>query len=113
MSIEPKVEEIRRQMVQIARDMLGGDVSFIEGARLISRLRWDAKLPEFDRDIDLFVGISSETEALPVGEERRHWAPEALIRLQPEIEKAERWAQKIGRPACKKVIDRFGPTPRQ
>ncbi len=108
MSIEPEAEAARRHIVETACDMMSGRLSFIEGARRINGLRWSAKLPEFEPDIIPFIGIDSETDALPIGEERRFWAPEALVRLQPEIDRAEQWAQDIGRAACQKLIDRFG-----
>lgn len=108
MSVGPEAAEARRQLAETARAMLAGSLSFIEGARRINELRWVAKLPDFDSDITPFVLIDSETDALPMGEVRRHWAQEALINLQPEIDRAEQWAQDFGRTACEKLIDRFG-----
>ncbi len=101
MSIEPYALTIRQKMVESARAMLDGKLSYIEGARQICRLRWDAKIPDFDADIMAFVGIDSETDALPLGDERQNWLRDSLVKLQPEIERAEAWAQGIGRSACK------------
>jgi hypothetical protein len=95
-------------MAEIAREMLRGDVSFIEGSRRINRLRSSAGLLQLDADIVPFIGIDSETDALPIGDERQHWAPDALIRLQPAIDRAEKWAKTIGTTACERLIDRFG-----
>jgi hypothetical protein len=111
MTLEPDAENARRDIAQAARDMLSGALSFIEGARLINRLRWTAKLADFDPDILPFVGIDSETDALPIGNVRQHWAPEALAKLQPEIERAEEWAQNFGRSKCQQLIDRFEAAP--
>jgi hypothetical protein len=108
MSIEPEAQDARQQIVQAARDMLSGSLSFIEGGRLITRLSWSADLPEFDPDIVPFRAIDSETDALPMRDVRQYWAPEALAKLQPEIERAEEWARDTGRPSCQKLIDRFG-----
>jgi hypothetical protein len=64
-----------------------------------------------DPDLLLFTGIDSETDALPMGADRIHWAHEALEKLKPEIEAAEKWAQELGRPTCQRLIDRFGVRP--
>ena len=97
----------RQQIVEVAKSMLAGDLSFIKGARKISRLSFAAHLRD-DPDILPFVAIDSETDTLPVDEDvRRFWAASALEKLQPEIEKAELWARKVGSDHCQKLIDRF------
>ena len=87
--------------------MMGGALSFIEGARRIHSLSFAGKL-DTDPDIDPFSGIAGDTDALPIGPERINWAQEALQRLQPEIDIAERWARELGWPYCQRLIDRFG-----
>jgi hypothetical protein len=47
-------------------------------------------------DFRPFIGIDSETEALPFGKMRAHWQPAALEALQPEIDRMETWAQQFG-----------------
>ena len=107
MSIESEVKIARRQVMETARAMLDGKLSFIEGARRISGLRWDLDVPEFDPDIIAFVAIDSETDTLPFGEVREYWQPAALAALQPEIDCSEQWAKETGGKACQSVIDRF------
>ena len=111
MSIEPESRIARRKIAEAARDMLNGALSFIEGARLICSLRGRAEVADFDPDIVVFVAIESETDTLPIGDARQHWAPEALAKLQPEINSAEKWAQEIGRAECRRLVDRFGTAP--
>ena len=89
-------------------DILDGKRSFIEGSRLIWRIGPEARLGDRDPDPTIFVGIDSETDALPVGEERKYWARDALERLQPEIERAEAWAEQYGRTACQNILRRVG-----
>jgi hypothetical protein len=101
-------ESARKKISEIARDMLDGNRSFIEGSRLIWRLGPEARLGDRDPDLTTFLGIDSETDALPVGEERKYWARDALERLQPEIERAEAWAKQYGRTACQNILRRFG-----
>ena len=110
-SLEPESDRARREITEAARGMLSGALSFIEGARLICRLRRCAELADFDPDIVAFIAIESETDTLPIGDARQHWAPEALEKLQPEIDSAEKWAQEIGRAECQRLIDRFGAAP--
>jgi hypothetical protein len=45
---------------------------------------------------------------LPVGEVRKHWATEALQRLEPEIEDATQWAKQFASAACASLLARFG-----
>jgi len=45
---------------------------------------------------------------LPIGSERSNWEPAALLRKQPEVERALAWAEAIGGlGACRNLIQRF------
>jgi hypothetical protein len=112
MTLPLKVEKARLDIVAAARFMLDGTLSFVEGARRISGARLDADLADLDEDIVPFVLIDSETDTLPFGEVRLLWAPEALARLQPDIDRAERWARDVGHVHCQKLIERFGAADR-
>src|SRR5260221_14460885 len=101
------VSGVRSQIVEIAHRLLNEKLSFLEGARQICSLRKDAEVPERDGDFDAFTVIESETDALPIGSVRQHWSEMALKDLEPEIEKAERWAREIGTGACHALIHRF------
>lgn len=109
MSVEREAEQARVKMAETAQAMLNGTLSFIEGARQIASLREQAKLNRFDPDIIPFVAIDSETDALPFGPIRRLWAPDALAKLQPEIDAAETWAKDNGAEHCQTLIGRFKP----
>jgi len=102
------VETARRRIAETARQMMRGDISFIDGARRIDRLRSSAELAASDTDIIPFIAIESETDALPNGDDSQYWAPDALMRLKPEIDSAEKWAQDIGTAAVNRLIERFG-----
>jgi hypothetical protein len=88
--------------------MRAGRLSFIEGARLICDLRGTSRLDVEDPDVQAFVVIESETDALPVGALRELWAPEALDAIQPRLAASEAWAKTIGEAACESFIRRFG-----
>jgi len=89
--------------------MLACTVPVLEGCHILSSLRWEAEVGDSDEDFDTFTAIASETDALPLGEVRRHWAPEALQRLEPEVKSATEWALPLAFPACRSVVKRFGP----
>jgi hypothetical protein len=99
--------DARESIVVAARNMLAGNQTFIEGARLIFQLSFSAQL-EQDPDILPFVGIASETDALPIGQERKLWNADALAKLQPEIDRLENWARDFGTPHCESLVGRFG-----
>src|SRR5664279_2506097 len=89
----------RSRVAALARDILTGNVDVLEAAHEIAHLRWEIEAPDNDAALDLFVGIESETDALPIGEERQHWSSEALARLEPDLQRARAWAQEISKAA--------------
>lgn len=98
----------RLDMVATARAMLRGELSFIEGARRISSLRYRVGVEDFDEDMLPFVAIDSDTDTYPFGETRLLWNSEALAKLQPEIDRSEQWAREVGHEHCKNLVERFG-----
>jgi hypothetical protein len=104
---ESEILASRRSIFNAAQDMLAGKLSYIEGARKIVAARRTARLDEWDVDVLPFVGIDSETDALPVGEMRKHWQAAALDALQPEIDQKEAWARGFGEPHCRSLVERF------
>src|SRR5262245_793466 len=99
-------DEARRAIGMTAGALLAGALSYIEGARKIVSLRFSAGL-ERDPDILPFVGIDSETDALPMGDFRYPWDPEALRELQPKIDRAEQSARELCREYCERLVKRF------
>ncbi|WP_454647509.1 hypothetical protein [Bradyrhizobium liaoningense] len=86
----------RLAIFEAAQAMLAGRLSYINGARKIRSAVFSWGLDELDADVRCFVGIDSETDALPLGDMRGYWQAAALKALQPEIDKKEAWAAKIG-----------------
>lgn len=107
MSLDLSIEQSRGKIAEAATAMLEGKMSFIEGARRICGLRFKAELSNSDPDIVPFVAIDSETDALPLGDVRQLWAPDALAKLQPEIDKAESWARSVGHSPSQNLAARF------
>lgn len=104
---ESEILAARQTILEAAQAMLAGKLSYIEGARKIVAAWWTSKLDERDADFLPFVGIASETEALPFGEMRAHWQAAALETLQPKISQSEAWAKKFGEPFCQNLVNRL------
>src|SRR6185437_7265815 len=101
-------DRARQKIATVAAAMVDGSLSYVEGARRISAVRFEADM-ENDPDVLPFVGIDSETDALPFGSVREHWKPAALMALQPQIESAQIWAEEFGRQHCLNLIGRLRP----
>lgn len=107
MSHEEYVATVRVRAAETARSMIDGNLSFLEGARVLSSLRHDAEVSDGDDDFMAFVVIDSETDDIPIGEVRQHWSIDALNKLDPEIKEAEEWARGVGFEACQSLVRRF------
>ena len=105
---EPDVSAARKRVGELASDMLKERISFIEGARELSSLRFDAAADENDVDFMVFVGIDSESDHLPIGDQKKLWSSESLLKLQPEIDETVDWAKRVGKDACISLSKRFG-----
>lgn len=108
MTHEEYVLSVRSNAVRIAAGMLAGAVPILEGCHSLAALRWQVEVGERDPDFDLFVMLSSEIDALPVGQVRALWSAEALAQLEPEIQSAIEWATRYAVPACESIVRRFG-----
>jgi len=100
--------EARKSLVATARSMLSGELSFVEGAVQVRRLKSQVGgIGNHDTDFKAFVVIESETDHLPLEAQRHLWAPEALARLEPELERTQKWAESFAPEACAKLVARF------
>jgi hypothetical protein len=64
-------------MLAIAKQFLGERLGLVQAARELLQFR-DGIEPEIGTLLDIFVGISSETDALPIGTERALWNLQTL-----------------------------------
>lgn len=107
----PYTQQCRDRIAETAQSMLKGERSYIEGSRLICDLLDRARLDRLEEPFDAFVVIESETDAVPVGERREGWHPEAKIKLAPEWLRAENYAETVGDPACREAIKWLAANP--
>lgn len=89
-----------------ALDLIEGRLSVIESARILSKLAYWTQLND-DSDLTTFVVIESETDTLPVGEVRKHWAKHALEREDVQIEKAENLYRPFAIESAHRLAERF------
>jgi|SRR5579862_1628853 len=104
---EEYVTQQRSFAASVARKVLDGDLTAIEGARILSRLD-GLDLDAEDEDLCRMRLVNDETETLPIGEVRSLWAPEALLAKAAELERAELWARQIGLESFHRFAERFG-----
>jgi hypothetical protein len=105
------VERARRAVHDVAAGILAGELTYLEGARLICAKRPFCSAAEDDPDFDAFISVLSDSDHLPVGPERRNWGEDALLRLQPEIAAAEQRAATLAKTAAQNLALRYGGTP--
>jgi len=100
--------EVHRLVAETAAGMLDGRVPFLEGVRTLTSLLDRAGVSREDDDFSIFFAVDCQTDNLPVGEVRKHWATDALERLEPEIQAATLWAKEFASGACESLVARFG-----
>jgi hypothetical protein len=100
------VEEQRREMIRVARNILNGSIGIVEGARDLTGLRFSSRA-ENDSDILVFIGIDSETDHLPIGDPRRHWDTEVLKIKDEELRSFEAQVQERAFAACRSLIGKY------
>jgi len=99
-----QIKKVRGSIVDLARKMIAGECSYIEGSRLISGLLDAARLDRHEMPFLTFVAIDSETDAIPVGRILDHWSKDAKEAHASGWGHAEDWARSVGEAACRAVL---------
>ena len=99
-----EINESRAEIRMRARQMLAGELSYIEGSQEMSRLFNEARMEILSTPYVTFVGIDSETDRFPVGVRRNGWNRAALQRLDEERLEAEVWAKALAEPLCLQIL---------
>ncbi len=98
-------------IVETLQAMLDERMPWISGAHAIYGLMSDAGLIH-DPDFAPFIGVVSETDALPIDAKLRElWNQEALLALQPRIVAKELWARQFLKPRCERLLARLNALP--
>ena len=101
------VEEQRKAMAHMARQILDGKIGIVAGARELTRLRFPSRA-ESDSDILVFVGVDSETDHLPLGNVRQQWNAEVLKVKDEELKRYEVQVRERVFGACRNLITKYG-----
>lgn len=95
--------DYKEKIIRIANDILENRIGIIKGARELDRFQFEYNL-ENNKSLLFFVGISSETDHLPVGEERVKWSKDTLLEKDKEIKEIEDYYRNSALLACKELI---------
>jgi hypothetical protein len=107
-----KYEQDRVATVGVLVALIEGKIGTILASRKLAFLRHTLVGDQLDDDWRTFIGIDSETDDLPAGDERRHWAPDALAAKDIEILRAEDMYRAPGLIAARNLLQRYkGPIP--
>jgi hypothetical protein len=79
----------------------------VEGARRLSGLE-HRLAAEHDPDFTFFIGVDSETDHLPLGDVRQHWAADALRKKDEELSSLEGFFRADALCACRNLILKLG-----
>jgi hypothetical protein len=99
---------VAAKIVATARSILSGELSIIARARKLAGWRFDVGA-EKDPDFIFFVGVNSETDHLPIGEERSHWNPDALKQKYAELKILEASMRQSVFEVCRSLIQKYEP----
>ena len=90
-------------MLALAKGLIGGNLGIIAAARKLHTFT-DGVEPEIGALLNIFAGIASETDALPIGDERSLWNAEALVQEDGKIATAERHWREDGMGAAMRLV---------
>lgn len=93
----------KRKIINIAEQMINGDLNLIKGSRIINRLR--GSLDKADSSLfDVFNVVSSDTEAIPMDENvRKNYGEEYLKQSDQEMKEYIEEMKSTIIAACKKL----------
>lgn len=108
-------ENSKIQMLAVARGILSRHIGIVEGSICLSSLARNLE-PWWSDKLDSFVAVASETDDLPLGLVRQHWAPDALARKDQELANYETRVRDVVLDACRALAeepraDLLGPSP--
>jgi hypothetical protein len=95
--------------VNLAQRILARKIGVIAGCREMVAIRNRGDLHD-DRGLDPFVGVESETDALPLGKVRGQWSEGALLEADDKIAQAEAFFRDTIDDACRALIEREART---
>jgi hypothetical protein len=100
---------VRAEILTLAKGLISGNLRIIAVERKMNRFV-DSVEPEIATLLDVFAGINSETDALPIDDERALWNSEALEQEDLKIGMAEECWRERAATAAKLLVSLLEPT---
>jgi hypothetical protein len=97
---------LQKEIVEICDAVIHGNAGVIFASRKLRDLHYQM-FDNVDDDFRIFIGIESETDELPIGDERQYWDAAVLTEKDKEIAEYEKKAEKDVIESCRRLIDRF------
>ena len=107
---EEHLQWLSNKIVEIARNILSGEVGIVAGARKFGGVRHQVG-DDHDPDFLFFTAVDSETDHLPIGEVRQHWNSEVLRAKDAELAAYEAEVRERAFEACRRLIQKYSTTP--
>lgn len=102
-----KTEDPRIEAVRIAEGVLSGEIELVPGCRAVQRPLVALGL-RMDEEFTIFIGVDSEADEFPFGDERNLWSVEALRRADAKLKSFDTHYRPLVAHACQKLIARLG-----
>lgn len=99
--------QARDKVVDVLTKFVGGELSALIAARRLMSARDVLMGDVLDDDWRPFVAADSDSDDLPLGEERKYWAPEALARKDKEIADREFFYRPLALSAAHNLLRRY------
>jgi hypothetical protein len=100
------LKKSQAKAIEVARAIIDGKIGIIEGSRALVAIRHEVTDELADSDFLPFIAVESETDTLPVGNVRQHWAKDALANEDIKINKYENEMRDMIIAACERLIQK-------
>jgi hypothetical protein len=102
-------DEAKALLIATLTSFLEGRLEVVEVARKLAAQRFAFVGEHLDEDWRVFVAIDSETDHLPLGDVRKHWAADALARKDAERRETEAFYRDHLLSAARSLLRRYEP----
>jgi len=103
---QEQLEEAKRAALDIARRVLRRQMNVIDAAQKFQSIEHEFRYGE-GRGLEIFSRITSATSGHPRVEQRKHWAADALARVERECAELEERTRPEVELACRKLIEQW------
>lgn len=94
--------KLYQKLISIANAILEEKIGIIEASRELAGYNYEMK--DKNGQLNIFRSIDSDTDHFPMGELRKLWDQQSLVRVDLEIKNYEEDVRDEVREACKKLI---------